>query len=173
VLNPDEGVLSHRTIGYWLKPDENAETQMTDPAGQLPPEAYPATTIQTLRYNDQDQAGHVNNAVYSTMYEAGRVPILYDPDKQMPPEGCHFSLVRITIDYLAEMTWPGEVTIGTGVTRIGNSSVSFRQAVFLEGLCCSFADSTVVLTNATTRRSQPLPEHARAWFETLLLPQQA
>lgn len=146
---------------------------MTEHDRHLPLEAYPAKTTQTLRYNDQDQAGHVNNAVYSTMFEAGRVPILYDPARQMPPEGCHFSLVRITIDYFAEMTWPGEVTIGTAVTRIGTSSVAFRQAVFLEGQCRSAADSTVVLTNASTRRSQPLPDHARAWFETLLLSQQA
>lgn len=144
---------------------------MSDTARQLPLDTYPAKTNQTLRYNDQDQAGHVNNAVYSTMFEAGRVPILYDPARQMPPAGCHFSIVRITIDYLAEMTWPGEVTIGTGVTRIGNSSVAFRQAVFLDGQCRSVAESTVVLTNATTRKSQPLPDHARAWFESLLLPQ--
>ncbi|GAB4349850.1 MAG: thioesterase family protein [Oricola sp.] len=145
---------------------------MTEQDRHLRLDAYPAQATQTLRYNDQDQAGHVNNAVYSTMFEAGRVPILYDPARRMPPEGCHFSLVRITIDYLAEMTWPGEVTIGTGVTRIGNSSVAFRQAVFLEGRCRAFADSTVVLTNATTRRSHPLPDHARAWFETLLMDRQ-
>ena len=146
---------------------------MKDAIASLPLDAYPARTVQTLRYNDMDQAGHVNNAVYSTMFEAGRVPVLYDPARQMPPDGCHFSLVRITIDYLAEMTWPGEVAIGTGVTRIGNSSVSFRQGVFLEGRCCSVADSIVVLTNGTTRRSQPLPDHARAWFEALQLAQTA
>lgn len=146
---------------------------MKDTIASLPLDAYPARTVQTLRYNDMDQAGHVNNAVYSTMFEAGRVPVLYDPDKQMPPDGCHFSLVRITIDYLAEMTWPGEVAIGTGVTRIGNSSVSFRQGVFLDGVCRSFADSIVVLTNGTTRKSEPLPDHARAWFEALRLTQGA
>lgn len=146
---------------------------MKDAIASLPLDAYPARTVQTLRYNDQDQAGHVNNAVFSTMFEAGRVPVLYDPARQMPPDGCHFSLVRITIDYLAEMTWPGDVTIGTGVTRIGNSSVGFRQAVFLQGRCCSVADSIVVLTNSATRTSEPLPDHARALFEELLLTQTA
>lgn len=144
---------------------------MTDPA--LPLDAYPAKTLQTLRYNDMDQAGHVNNAVYSTLFEAGRVPILYDPDRQMPPAGCHFSIVRLTVDFMAEMTWPGEVTIGTGVTRIGGSSVALRQAVFNEGRCCAAAESVVVLTDSTARKSKPLPEHARAWFETLKMPQQA
>jgi acyl-CoA thioester hydrolase len=146
---------------------------MKDAIASLPLDAYPTRTVQTLRYNDHDQAGHVNNAVFSTMFEAGRVPVLYDPARQMPPDGCHFSLVRITIDYLAEMKWPGDVTIGTGVTRIGNSSVGFRQAVFLQGRCCSVADSIVVLTNSTMRKSEPLPDHARAFFEELLLTQTA
>lgn len=143
---------------------------MTDPA--LPLDAYTAKTLQTLRYNDMDQAGHVNNAVYSALFEAGRVPILYDPDKQMPPAGCHFSIVRLTIDFMAEMTWPGEVTIGTGITRIGGSSVGLLQAIFNDGKRCATAESTVVLTDSATRKSTPLPDHARAWFETLRLPQQ-
>ncbi|WP_346906596.1 thioesterase family protein [uncultured Roseibium sp.] len=142
---------------------------MADRAELLPFEAFPAQAVQTLRYADHDQAGHVNNAVYSTMFEAGRVPILYDTALNMPPEGCHFSLVRITIDYLTEMTWPGDVVIGTGAARIGTSSVAFRQAIFKDGICCSTADSTVVLTNSTTRKSQPLPDQARAMFAELLL----
>ncbi|MFZ2099131.1 MAG: thioesterase family protein [Oricola sp.] len=146
---------------------------MKDAIAALPLDAYPARTPQTLRYNDMDRAGHVNNAIYSTLYEAGRVPILYDPERQMPPDGCHISIVRITIDYLAEMTWPGDVTIGSGVSRIGNSSVGFLQAIFLEGRCCSAAESIVVLTNSATRRSEPLPAHARDHFERLLFKQGA
>lgn len=130
---------------------------------------FPALTVHTLRYADHDQEGHVNNAVYSTMYEAGRVSVLYDPAQAMPPAGCHFSLVRITIDFLAEMTWPGDVTIGTAVTRIGNSSISLRHAIFKDGTCRSTAEGTVVCTNSTTRKSQPLPDHARAFLETIRL----
>lgn len=146
---------------------------MPDQAAEIPLEGYPARVVQTLRYNDHDDAGHVNNAVYATFFEAGRVPLLYDPAHNMPPDGCHFSIVRITIDFLAEMTWPGEVTIGTGVTRIGNSSVGLRQGVFKDGTCHATAESIVVLTNSTTRRSQPLPEHARAMFAKLLLEDRA
>lgn len=142
---------------------------MADSADLLPLEAFPAQALQTLRYADHDQAGHVNNAVYATMFEAGRVPILYDPARNMPPEGCHFSLVRITINYMTEMTWPGDVAIGTGVVRIGTSSTTLRQAIFKDGICCSTAESTVVLTNSTTRKSQPLPDHARAMFAELFL----
>jgi len=146
---------------------------MTNSAAKLPLDAYPATTMQTLRYNDMDPAGHVNNAVYSTLFEAGRVPILYDPSRQMPPAGSHFSIVKLTIDFRSELTWPGEVTIGTGVTRIGGSSVGLLQAIFNDGHCCATAENIVVLTDSTTRKSTALPDHARAWFETLLISGQA
>jgi acyl-ACP thioesterase len=67
--------------------DNKPESAMTNSAAKLPLDAYPATTMQTLRYNDMDPAGHVNNAVYSTLFEAGRVPILYDPAVRCrPPE---------------------------------------------------------------------------------------
>jgi acyl-CoA thioester hydrolase len=136
-------------------------------------EAFPTRIVHTLRYADHDQEGHVNNAVYATMFEAGRVSILYDPARHLPPEGCHFSLVRITIDFLAEMSWPGEIAIGTGVTRIGGSSVGLRHAIFKDGTCRSTADSIVVCTNSTTRKSQPLPDRARAMLEEVLFRRQA
>ncbi|WP_223476890.1 acyl-CoA thioesterase [Oricola indica] len=145
---------------------------MTDPAN-LPLEAFPSQTVQTLRYADMDSAGHVNNAVYATLSEAGRTPVLYDPARGMPPEGCHFSIVKLTINFMAEMTWPGDATIGTGITRIGGSSVSIRQAIFKDGRCCATAENVVVLTDSTTRKSSPLPKHAREWFETLLISEQA
>lgn len=146
---------------------------MADSAALLPIEAFPVQTVHTLRYADHDQEGHVNNAVYATMFEAGRVAVLYDPTQNMPPEGCHFSLVRITIDFLAEMSWPGDVIIGTAVTRIGSSSVGMRHAIFKDDICRATAEGVVVCTNTASRKSHPLPDHARAMLETLMLRQGA
>ena len=33
----------------------------------------PVVTEVTLRYSDMDALGHLNNAVYATLFEAGRV----------------------------------------------------------------------------------------------------
>lgn len=146
---------------------------MTDAATLPALEAFPTRVVQTLRYGDMDEAGHVNNAVYSTLFEAGRVALLYDPARDMPPAGCHFSLVRITIDFLAEMSWPGDVTIATGATRLGSSSIGLRQAIFKDGVIQAHNDSVVVLTNSSTRRSQPMPDYMRAMFEALRMPEEA
>ena len=44
--------------------------------------------------------------------------------------GFSFVIARIAIDYRAELFWPGRVDIGTGVKMVGNSSVTFLQALF-------------------------------------------
>jgi acyl-CoA thioester hydrolase len=40
-------------------------------------ETYPHVTHDKLRYSDTDRQGHVNNAVFSTYLETGRVEIFY------------------------------------------------------------------------------------------------
>jgi hypothetical protein len=41
---------------------------------------FPQTTFDKLRYNDTDRQGHVNNAVFATLLESGRVEFLYAPE---------------------------------------------------------------------------------------------
>ncbi|ORE98138.1 thioesterase family protein [Aurantimonas sp. 22II-16-19i] len=132
---------------------------MTKDAPSL--EDFPARTTDKLRYGDTDRQGHVNNAVYSTFFETGRVEMLHAGDVP-PPEGKAFVIARVTIDFRREVNWPGEVEIGTGVAAIGNSSIRLRQALFQNGRICASAESVIVLMDETTRRSTPLPEGMRA-----------
>ncbi|TFF25363.1 acyl-CoA thioesterase [Jiella endophytica] len=113
-----------------------------------------------LRYGDTDRQGHVNNAVYSSYFETGRVELLHSGEAP-PPEGKAFVLARIAIDFRREVNWPGEVEIGTGIAAIGNSSIRMRQALFQRGELCASAESIIVLMDETTRRSTPLPQEMR------------
>src|SRR5437879_3058155 len=80
-----------------------------------------------VRYGDTDRQGHVNNAVFATFLESGRVAILYTPDRPLAPTGASFVIARLVLDFRAELHWPGEVSIGTIVLRLGNSSVTLGQ----------------------------------------------
>ena len=64
-----------------------------------------------------DRQGHVNNAVYPTYFETGRVARIYDPEDGFQVEGCTTVLARIEIDFLKELRWPGTVEIGTAHRR--------------------------------------------------------
>lgn len=128
-------------------------------------EDFPIVTQDKLRYNDTDRQGHVNNAVFTTFLETGRVEIFYlDPEVML--EGCEFVIARCTLDFLGEIRWPGEVKIASGVTRLGSSSVTLAQAVFQNGACVARAETIIVQINQETRKSHPLSDKARAKLES-------
>jgi acyl-CoA thioester hydrolase len=141
---------------------------VNDPSASRPvrrppprPEEFPHRTIETIRFGDLDRQGHVNNAVFSTHFESGRVIILYMPEYGLIVPGASFVLARIAIDFLGEMHWPGNVEIGTAITRLGNSSITLYQALFVRGDCVATAENTLVLIDKATRKPMPFPpEHA-------------
>ena len=120
-------------------------------------EDFPIRVPDTIRFADMDRQGHVNNAVYPTYFETGRVLRIYDPNDGLQVEGCTTVLARIEIDFLKELRWPGTVEIGTGIAEVGRSSYVFSQAIFNDGACAARARSTMVLIDRATRKARPLP----------------
>jgi len=122
--------------------------------------AYPLRTHDKLRYADTDRQGHVNNAVFATMLETGRVELLYAADGPLHDAGCSFVIASLHLDFHGEITWPGQVDIGTRVASIGRSSLTLEQALFQGGHCAASARTVIVQVNDGSRRSQPLTEAA-------------
>jgi acyl-CoA thioester hydrolase len=125
---------------------------------------YAFRTSDKIRYGDTDRQGHVNNAVFATFFELGRVEMLFEPSAPPLEPGTAIVIVRLAIDFKAEINWPGEVMIGTRVGGTGRSSVRFEQALFQNGRCAAAAESVVVLMDEATRRSRPLSKAALDWF---------
>jgi acyl-CoA thioester hydrolase len=145
------------------------ERPMPNSEPARPFEDYPSLTSAEIRYADLDRQGHVNNAVFATFSEIGRVAFLYDPERPLAPEGASFVIARLAIDFHAELLWPGTVEIGTGVTKIGRSSFTLAQGLFNEGRCVASVEAVIVLFDTATRVSRPLPPTARAILERLTL----
>ncbi|MBI2309139.1 MAG: acyl-CoA thioesterase [Rhodocyclales bacterium] len=123
---------------------------------------YPLRTYEKLRYADTDRQGHVNNAVFSTMLETGRVELLYSPQEPLAEAACAFVIASLHLDFRGEITWPGTVEIGTRVARVGSSSLTLEQGLFQEGRCVANAQTVIVQMNEHTRRAHPLrPETAQ------------
>ena len=138
------------------------------PARVLPKlEQFPGRTGDVIRFGDLDPQGHVNNTVFATYFETGRVMLLREPGHLLNPPGATSVLARLDISFLREMHWPGTVEIGTGTTRIGRSSYTFLQAVFHEGECAATADATMVMIDRATRKARPLPDEVVARLEKL------
>jgi YbgC/YbaW family acyl-CoA thioester hydrolase len=125
-------------------------------------EDFPLRTFDKLRFGDTDQQGHVNNAVFATLLETGRVELLYGGPTVLSDPGCAFVIARLELDFVAEMKWPGRIDVGTRLHSIGRSSLKLEQALFQEGRLAAWSVSTVVQVDQTTRRAQALSEAALA-----------
>jgi len=134
------------------------------PGGRRPvprPEDFPHRTVITIRFRDLDRQGHVNNSVFSTYFEAGRVVILYDESHGLIAPGTSFVLAHLSIDFLGEVHWPGEIEVGTAIAAVGNSSLTVNQALFVKDVCVATADNTLVMVDRETRRPRRFaPAHA-------------
>lgn len=142
--------------------------EQSKPARVVPTlDAFPGRTTDIIRFGDLDPQGHVNNTVFATFFESGRVAFLREPGNALSPPGTTSVLARLDISFLKELHWPGSVEIGTGIAEIGRSSFTFLQAIFHEGACAATGRATMVMIDAQTRRSRPLPEEALARLEAL------
>ncbi|MBO6755815.1 MAG: acyl-CoA thioesterase [Roseibium sp.] len=139
-----------------------------DPAHSL--DAFPSRTTDKLRYADTDRQGHVNNAVFATFLETGRVEILYNKDGPLAAPGCAFVIARLELDFLSEINWPGDVETGTRITRIGTSSVTLDQAVFQDGRIAARAKTVIVQMDETTRKSSPLTSKTQECLSQFVRP---
>jgi acyl-CoA thioester hydrolase len=119
-------------------------------------EDFPYRLTDNVRYADLDPNQHVNNAVYSTYFETGRVTLVKDPRFGLMPPGLTWIMVRLDIHFRAELRWPGTVEMGLGVSKFGRTSVTFDQVVFSEGICVASAQSVTVLIDEATRKPTPL-----------------
>jgi acyl-CoA thioester hydrolase len=131
-------------------------------------EDFPYRLTDNVRFADLDPNQHVNNAVYATYFETGRVTLMKDHSYGLMPEGLGWIMVRLDIHFRAELRWPGTVEMGLGVSRFGRTSVTFDQVVFSQGRCVASAQAVTVLIDEATRRPTPLTPQIIAKFQPWL-----
>ena len=113
-------------------------------------------TTHRLRFNDTDRLGHVNNAVFAVMLEQGRSEMLAEAGLPLGEGGQAVVIVRVELDFLAEMTWPGEVRIETEVTRLGGRSFQLTQRLHSGEVLAGRAMTVLVVMDRAARRAVPI-----------------
>jgi acyl-CoA thioester hydrolase len=114
---------------------------------------FSVTSVEKLRA-DTDRQGHITNTVFAVCCQNARMELLCDPKRVPIPHNTQF----VILEFRVEMHWPGIVEIGTRVERVGRSSVTLAQALFMDERCVATAESVVALIDTTTRRSALLPK---------------
>jgi acyl-CoA thioester hydrolase len=141
--------------------DRDAARPPTDP------DVYTHWITDTVRFSDQDAIGHINNVAFAAYVESGRVAfgrVMRDSEEADQD----FILAHLSIDYLAQGHYPGEVRIGTRLVRIGRSSLTVGHGLFKDGVCIATAEG--VLVHLRDGRSTPIPDDLRTRLEGMIVP---
>ena len=96
-------------------------------------DGYGVTLPIQVRFRDTDLLGHVNNAVYATYFETGRMEYWAQLNRGHSFHDWPFILARIEIDFLAEAYAAEQLTLGIRVPRIGNKSFDFEYLLVRDG----------------------------------------
>ncbi len=115
----------------------------------------------TPRFSDTDALGHINNASVATWFEETRRPIfqLFVPD--LDPKKWNLIIARVEVDYLAQIDYGSDVEIRTGLEKIGNSSMTVMQEVWLGNACKARGRAVMVHFDYSTNSSSPIPPTIR------------
>jgi acyl-CoA thioester hydrolase len=135
-----------------------------DPTGRpdlTDPRLYKHWHEETIRFGDQDSLGHVNNASIATYCESARLDFSRSLGHETGRADMTWVLARLAIDYRAELHYPGAVRIGTAVGRLGTSSCTLVEGLFVGKTYVATSEAAVVMIDMASRKSTPIPPALR------------
>ncbi|MCD0445693.1 acyl-CoA thioesterase [Glycomyces sp. A-F 0318] len=126
-----------------------------------------------LRWNDNDQYGHMNNTVY---YEAmdSAVNTWMMRRAALDPAGEVIGLARASsCEFLAPASFPESLEVDVAVARLGTTSITWDLAILREGAPdrgapLALGRFTHVFVDRERRRPVPVPAPIRAAVEAEL-----
>ena len=126
------------------------------------------TTPIQIRFSDIDGMGHVNNAVYLTYFDLGRVDYLQRAlGNDFEARDETVVLVHVEADYKAQTKLQDAIAVQTRVVGIGERSIKMRQEVIDARTGEVRVSSYSVLSGFSkrTQRSAPIKPEWRAQME--------
>ena len=148
----------------------------SSPSDNLTSADFPVLWPVGTRWADNDMFGHLNNAVYYQLFDTainawintsvGLDPLTTPALGIVAESGCR---------YFSELHFPERLVVGVAVTRLGNSSVTYRLGVFrgAEDLAADEPQAIAavghwvhVYIDKATRQPTPIPADIRALLST-------
>ncbi|MDF0542927.1 thioesterase family protein [Sphingobium sp. H39-3-25] len=124
----------------------------------------------TTRWMDNDVYGHVNNVVYYSFFDTAVNAMLIENGLLDTGASPAIGLVVDTgCTYAASLSFPGDVTAGIKVARLGTSSIRYDVALFASesDQAAATGHFVHVYVDRETRRPVPVPENIRAFLDRL------
>jgi acyl-CoA thioester hydrolase len=100
------------------------------------------------RWRDNDQYGHMNNAVYYELFDSAINKFLIDAEILDTAGGNSVFLVASSgCDYFTEVAYPSDVEVGLAINRLGGSAITYDLGLFVAGAELTAATGFVVHVN--------------------------
>jgi acyl-CoA thioester hydrolase len=121
---------------------------------------------ETVRFNDLDGMGHVNNAVFLTYLEQARLAWFrsYGEDESMPLTDV--ILARTEIDFRSPLVFGETVSIVVRPARLGTKSFELRYELRVGDRLVAEASSVLVGYDYAASRSTVVPDRWRRRIES-------
>ncbi len=145
-----------------------------DPDRRGPPDraAFARFVPIATRWSDNDAYGHLNNAVYYSLFDTAVNAILIqsgllDPNAS-PIVGV---VVETNCRYHSSLSYPDLAEVGVAVERLGRTSVRYHLGVFKAGAPFAAAAGRFnhVYVDRQTNRPFPIPEGHRELMEKMIV----
>ena len=132
---------------------------------------FPVHWPVLTRWADNDMFGHLNNAVYYQLFDTAingwiQTNVTLDPVTTtaqgiVAESGCR---------YFSELHFPEQLVVGVSVTRLGNSSCTYRLGIFRGAeepqAVAAVGHWVHVYVDRTSRRPVPIPDAIRSLLST-------
>lgn len=118
-----------------------------------------------LRFSDLDTLGHVNNAVYVTYFEQGRMGYLRDV-LELDLDDLDLVVAHLEVDFRRSIQWAEDVSVGVGVTDIGTKSFDMAYEVRADDEMAATGETVQVALEPDGSGSRPVPESWRERIES-------
>lgn len=123
---------------------------------------FPHWITLPIRFRDLDPLNHVNNAIFSTYYEEARIEFIQEVNNlaSQLKNGFSFVLANIEIEFVRPVEYPADIIIGSGIKKLGNSSITSFQAIYIDDgkKLASVAKAHGVWFNLENQRPARIPE---------------
>lgn len=135
-------------------------------------EAFSWFTQVSLRWNDIDIFGHVNNARYYEFFDTAVLGFLHERALGLGTGEAAMVVAENGCRFHREIVFTDRLEMGLRVERIGTSSVRYGLGAFVKGAEEAAADGHFihVFVDPASRRPAPLSAPVRQHLETILVP---
>lgn len=124
-----------------------------------------------VRFYETDALKHVSNTVLVGWFEAARFPIFKMFTPTLDLNNWPLILASYHVDFLEQIYMSPEVTVKTGIERIGKSSFVVYQELWQADALKAKGTTTLVHFNYESKKSAPITDSQRVQLEAIKVPQ--